>query len=93
MAVFYHMQISKFLLSKNIQIQSLYDTFQLRNIEWTTTSSLSKEYNTDVLSLPVKIVTFNYTNQERFEHLLGSEIYCVSEGLASPPSVLVILIT
>ena len=48
MAIFYYMQISKFLLSKNIQIWSLYDTFHLRNIEWTTTRSLSKEYNTAI---------------------------------------------
>ena len=37
------------LLSTNIQIRSLYDTFQLRDIEWTTTRSLSREYNTDIL--------------------------------------------
>ena len=55
MAIFYYMQISTFLLSK-IFVWSLYDTFHLRNIEWTTTRSLSKEYNTGILfASPLKL--------------------------------------
>lgn len=42
---------------------------------------------------PLKMSAFNNPNQEQYENLLGSEIYCVSGGSVSPTSVLVILIT
>lgn len=63
---------------------------------WTVTWSLilSGEFHIDILfPSPLKMSTFYDTNRMLYENLLGSEIYCASEGFTSSISVLVILMT